>query len=297
MSITALLKPEYLFRPTQLARRLYWSLRRRPPERMVTRLSWGWPIEVVPEELHGKALLHLGICDLAVSEVLWRLCDPGETALDIGANIGIMTALLAYRVGRTGKVISFEADPTVGMDLQANVARWEAFVGKEAIRVILRALSDSEGSVRFESSPQPSLNRGLGRVVQDNGSEAAAGTMLTVPCSTLDSCLDGVAAIGVAKMDVEGHEEAVLHGGRNTLESRRVRDWVVEHHSAYPSAITDLFESHGYQLFWIRKKFFGPELVDVSTALPRLIWEPQSILATLDVDRVSDRLRARVGNL
>jgi protein-L-isoaspartate O-methyltransferase len=94
------------------------------------------PIDIDPNELQGKALLNQGVYDLAVFEEIWRLCDKGETALDIGANIGIMTALLAHRVGSSGKVLCFEADPAIRTELQANTFRWNAILGASVIDII-----------------------------------------------------------------------------------------------------------------------------------------------------------------
>lgn len=295
MRLTAILKPEYLLRPRQLLRRLYWSIFQPRTPRLVTTLPWGWPIEVDPNEVHGKPLLHLGVYDLAVSETLWRLCDAGETALDLGANIGYMTALLARRVGRAGRVLSFEAHPAVAAELQANVSRWQTLIGDAVIQVRAVALSDSEGTVRLELPPDFFTgNRGLGRVIADdaNGAPVSNSSVVSVPSTTLDACLTGISQVGVAKMDVEGHEEAVLRGAEQALRDRRIRDWVFEHHPVYPSAVTDVFERHGYQVFQIQKQFFKPALIVAATPIKRSFWNAQSFLATLDAERALQRLQS-----
>jgi hypothetical protein len=74
-------------------------------------------------------------------------------------------------------------------------------------------------------------------------------------------------------LDVEGHEESVLRGGQQALQGLRVRDWVIEHDSGYPSGVTDLLERQGYRLFWISKKFFLPALVEITTPVVRSDWE------------------------
>ena len=72
-------KPEYLFRPQQLLRRL---LALRTPglgrERTFP-LPWGLPLTVDSQDTIGRAVWHLGLYDLLVSETLWRLISPGET--------------------------------------------------------------------------------------------------------------------------------------------------------------------------------------------------------------------------
>lgn len=292
MGLIGLFKPEYLLRPTQLARRLYWATRGPANGRAVARLPWGWPIECGVNDVIGKSLLRLGVYDLAVSEVIWRLCDEGEAALDIGANIGYVTALLAKRVGNRGRVLSFEAHPEIAGELYSNVTTWPQYTGEGVIQVIDTALSDCHGTVRFEMPVDFSTNRGTGRVIEEDQVEIPTGATLSVPCSTLDSWLTQYPVVGVAKMDVEGHEEAVLRGAQQALAGGRIRDWVFEHHPAYPSPVTRAFESNGYRVFQIKKGFFGATLVEPSTHATRSTWEPTSYLATLDPARAFRRMEA-----
>ncbi len=78
------LLPEYLLRPTQILRRLAF----RPHADAVLTLPWNCTITASSAEDIGRAIATQGVYDLPVTEALLRLTDPGETALDIGANIG-----------------------------------------------------------------------------------------------------------------------------------------------------------------------------------------------------------------
>jgi FkbM family methyltransferase len=290
--LSGLLKPEYLLNPRQLVSRLGWALSPPKQDRLTARTPWGWPIDVSSHDDISRALLHLGVYDLAVSEVICRLCDAGETALDLGANVGLVTALLARRVGATGRVLGFEAHPEIARDLRANVARWRDLPGAGAIEVFDVALSDHDGSVQLGVPADFGHNRGISRVVDGPDAGTSVVQTFAVPCATLDSFLDGVGPVGLAKMDVEGHEEAVLRGARRALDRGAVRDWVFEHHPDYPSPVTGLFEASGYALYQIHKRFFRAELVPMSRPLPRPAWEPRSYLATLDPARALGRLEA-----
>ena len=64
-----------------------------------------------PKETIGRAILRLGVYDLCVSESICRLLDPGESAIDVGANLGYMTSLMAAKAGKCGSVESFEPHP------------------------------------------------------------------------------------------------------------------------------------------------------------------------------------------
>lgn len=291
MALAGLFKPEYILRPTQPLRRLYWAAFEPRTGKAVVALPWDTPIEVDVEDDLGRALMHLGVYDLAVSEVIWRLCDQGETALDIGANIGYVTALLARRVGKAGRVLCFEAHPEIAEELRCNVARWSDLPDTGQIQTYDVALSDREGCVWLEMPPEFSHNRGTGRIARDR--QRSNGNGLSVRCSTLDSFLVDLSEVGVAKMDVEGHEESVLQGARRVLQARSVRDWVFEHQLEYPSPVTTDFANNGYTLFQIARKFFGPVLVDASKPTKPSAWEPSSYLATVDPERALRRLSGR----
>lgn len=55
-----------------------------------------------------------------ITKVFLDIVKPGMTVLDIGANIGYYSLLAASRVGSTGKVISFEANPELADILASN---------------------------------------------------------------------------------------------------------------------------------------------------------------------------------
>jgi hypothetical protein len=131
----------------------------------------------------------------------------------------------------------------------------------------------------------------VGRVVDGERIDSQNHAVSYVPCSTLDRCLNSSDNVGVAKMDVEGHEEKVLRGGRQILERHRVRDWVFEHHSTDPSDLTNLFERYGYRTFQIKKQFLKPALVEGPKPIARSFWMPQSFLATLDSERALNRMK------
>lgn len=50
-----------------------------------------------------------------------QFVEPGDTVLDIGANIGTTVMLLSKRVGATGKVYAFEAQQLMSQCLNANL--------------------------------------------------------------------------------------------------------------------------------------------------------------------------------
>ena len=102
------IRPEYIFRPAQILRRLAWGLgmTKKAGSAMA---PWGLTLRFDPGELHGRAMLTLGLSDLRVNEMIARIVRKGDIAVDIGANIGIMASLMAARSGPSGLVHALAA--------------------------------------------------------------------------------------------------------------------------------------------------------------------------------------------
>ena len=283
-----ILKPEYVYQPRKLWARLFG---RTPaaPGWSEHRLPWGWPILARGDEVHGGMLRTLGVVDLPVTEVLWRLTDAGETAVDVGANIGCMFAALALRVRPNGAVWGFEPQPEIFRYLEKNVQEWRAGASGVAMQLRALALSDVAGVAKL-SLPDSGVNDGLASIVDRSGGEAR---VIDVQTATLDAFFPEPATIGVLKVDVEGHEARVLGGARALLETRRVRDILFEEHASYPSPVCRLLESAGYGVFRIQRRFRGPVLLAADSPVPRTAWEPTSFLATIEPARALARTRPR----
>src|SRR5664280_1535030 len=82
-----LAQPYYLLRPSHLVRRVAMLGRAEP--KAIVRLPWGLDIAVDPGEDIGRLIVTNGLFDLTVSEAIARLLQPGETGVDVGANIGL----------------------------------------------------------------------------------------------------------------------------------------------------------------------------------------------------------------
>jgi len=117
---------------------------------------------------------------------------PDDVCLDVGANIGVMSLLLAGRVPQ-GRVVAIEAAPGVGRKLAENVAG----SGLGNIVVVHAAIGAGEGTVRFREQSA------YGHIADDG---------VAVPLRTLDSVVaeSGLDRVDFIKIDVEGHEFPIL---------------------------------------------------------------------------------------
>jgi FkbM family methyltransferase len=262
------LKPWFLYRPGQLLRRVARALRPPADPIQVVNLPWGCSLEIDTRETIGRSVWTAGVHDLAVVEVLVRLADPALLAIDAGANIGAMTGALA---ARAGEVWAFEPHPDVFRSLEANVARFAGLPGFAPTRAFDLALSDSDGEARLESPEGFADNRGLGRLAEGGG--------IPVRTARLDRLLEG-REVGVMKVDVEGHELAVLRGAAESLAAGRVRHVLFEDHGGLDSPVCRFLEGLGFGLFAVGWRLRGPRLVPVSGSGANRSYEAPSYLAT-----------------
>ncbi|MBF0188777.1 MAG: FkbM family methyltransferase [Magnetococcales bacterium] len=181
--------------------------------------SMGDPFLVDQRNHIDRGLLKRGGYETAtVEKFLARTRDLGCTLfLDIGANIGIYTLPLAKRGGVT--VIAFEPDPRNANQLAANLFLNDL---SDTVSVERLALAAESGEATFHVDRHPEqMNTGSG------GFTAAEEHFKPITVSVasgdshprLRSLKEKTIAI---KIDVEGHEEAVLNGMKNVLANNRI---------------------------------------------------------------------------
>jgi FkbM family methyltransferase len=156
-----------------------------------------------------------GTHEPAVVQGLEALVQPGWTAIDVGANIGYFTLLMAKRVGRVGKVIAFEPltenfnilQENIKLNSHPNVVAENCALMSSSERVELR--SATPGAITWVASV---------RVRQDSAVESES-----VEAISLDEYVQkkGITKVDFLKIDVEGAEESVLDGATQVLDRDR----------------------------------------------------------------------------
>lgn len=283
-------RPEYLFRPHQVGLRILRSFREHPDRTETVRLPWGVPIEVDPREYVGSVIWHRGVFDLIVLEALARLVQPGEIALDVGANIGQMTSLMALRLGPTGTVHAFEPHPDLFSRLKSNLASLET--DSRCSRIVLHnlALSDFQGRADLFMDKDWTRNQGTASLRKIGNPQQQVS--LEVEVARLDDVLDSRASVGVCKLDAEGHEQNVLLGAAQRLKGGRLRDVIFECREPYPAPIHRFLATRGFELFSLQASPFRPTLRPPESCSGN---DQQCLhtnfLATLDPERAIRRFR------
>ena len=161
------------------------------------------------EETVGRGMLTRGLWEFRQIEMMERLAreagaDGEAIFLDIGAYWGLY-ALYFEQLGLFGQVHAVEASRRNAVLLDANLRMNDL---EQRIEVHRIAASDSKGEIQLQE------NLGISRVVTSGG--------VAVQALPMDEVFDFRDRVLVIKIDVEGHELAVLDGMAGLLASNRV---------------------------------------------------------------------------
>jgi FkbM family methyltransferase len=139
------------------------------------------------------------------------LVQRGDVVIDVGANIGILSVLMARLAGGNGRVIAIEPQPAIYTLLRGNLQRNRC----DSAQVVWGAAGAAEGEVNFFVSHATDLG-----VSSSLALSASQRSVVAVPLLTLDSCAAG-ARVAYVKIDVEGAEVGVIHGATAILAAQR----------------------------------------------------------------------------
>ena len=174
-----------------------------------------------------------------------KYIDPSRLAVDIGGHEGVYSC---HFLKRAKGVVVFEANPAAAKEIGERLP---------GLRVENIALSSEEGTAILRIPRGSAIHSltGCATIEPHNDLANVEADKVEVPMRTLDSyALDNV---GFVKIDVEGHEESVLKGGRNLIAtSRPVLMLEIEerHNKGALARISAALAELGYQGF-----FFKPE--------------------------------------
>jgi FkbM family methyltransferase len=168
------------------------------------------------DEALAPHLVLQGYWEMWVTEALARYTKPNAIALDIGANVGYFTMLMADAVGENGKVYAIEPNKRL-----AKLVRKSANINGFRTRVKVNniALSDHENAAVELAIPKSDpKNAGLitpehpKRVYEAQHEEIE---FVTCPQTSVDAL--GLSNVGMVKIDVEGAEYSVWRGMQETI--------------------------------------------------------------------------------
>jgi FkbM family methyltransferase len=160
---------------------------------------------VLPESLRlairARRALRGGERELALVPAL---CDRDGIAVDVGANLGVYAVHLRRH---SRALVAIEPVPALADRLRRGLGR--------RATVLAVALSDREGEATLAIPRLGDADLPSRATLEPGANREFERRTLTVPLRTLDG-LD-LRDVAVLKVHTEGHEAAVLRGGRRTL--------------------------------------------------------------------------------
>jgi FkbM family methyltransferase len=201
---------------------LKWGYRYRPEPALV-KLRSGALIKTTHVDHLQLLLYYFGTFEPECLAAMHRIVKPGDTVLDVGANIGLFTLEASLSVGSGGRVIAIEAMP----DHATAVMNSVRYNGMTNVEVIPVAAGDQIGEAIL-TLPR-NTNYGmftLGEVVGD--------VSFRVPVQRIDDIVleRRLKSVNFIKMDIEGSELSALIGAEQTLRQ------------FHPTILIELDENH-----------------------------------------------------
>jgi FkbM family methyltransferase len=174
----------------------------------------------------------------------------GDTVWDVGANVGLYTSVFVDTTGQSGRVVAFEPSIACFDELRRR------FFDSAHVTLKNMALGDADGTIAMAVDADPLA--ATHHIVFGNTSGAR---FVTVEIRAASSWVKEAPDLfpNAVKIDVEGHECAVLDGFGPLLADKRLHSIGIEVHfglldargeSAGPRQMEQTLERNGFAVRW-----------------------------------------------
>ena len=212
----------------------------------------GYDIEFQPSyTIHNHERLLQGVSQVLVESFVFpdffsehvRL-NPGDVAIDLGANIGTASLVFARHVGPTGHVFSFEPimQDVCRRNIEAN--------GATNVTVVPLAVSNQAGTVEFALT-----DFCLDSMMSTSGASSQPGQSKTVRTIRLDDWATEhrLQRVDFIKVDIEGAEELAMRGAEQLVKRFRPKWSISSYHTDFEGdpqhpKLRALLKRWGYQV-------------------------------------------------
>ena len=199
------------------------------------------------------------------TELFKKEIKDGDIVVDIGANIGYFTLLMAKLVGINGKIISFEPEPSNFTLLNKNVI----INNYQNVTLEKKGISDYNGRCKFFLSTDAPGMHSLHKI-------DSKGEEINIDVIKLDEYFNTtglIDKISLIKIDVEGAELQVLNGMKTILKNKKLKlliEFIPKHlekHGTNPDDILKILEKNNFKIYHINEKTKKLELKNTKNIL------------------------------
>jgi FkbM family methyltransferase len=247
-----------------------------PQGHVLATTTWGARLEVDARDPCGRKIYFFGIWEPNLTTWIRKRLQPGDTFIDVGANIGYYSALASRLVFPAGRVVAVEAIPrtfdVLVRNLRANCC--------QNVRAINRAASDREERLTFYVSAN--VICGTSTIYQDRANQHGHNEQqCTVDAAPLCSMLasEEIARTRIVKIDVEGAEGKAIHGLEPFFGGRRDIEFAVEVQTATFDEVTSFFKHRGFHAYHMPNDYSAEAYIcpSVTTKLPKVTTLPSGV--------------------
>lgn len=184
--------------------------------------------------------------------VVNKTLRPGDAALDIGANLGLVSLKMLAKVGESGQVIAFEPQSRMVAFIEKSIA----LNNIKNMHVHRVGVGDEKGTLKLSISEK---NAGAASFTLNTGGLSEEAKVITLDDFAQENDLSQVRLI---KIDVEGFESRVISGGKNFFTSVKPHVVLFEENQrgeTHPPSVP-ILQTYGYDIFALPKALFSIKL-------------------------------------
>jgi FkbM family methyltransferase len=206
-------------------------------------------------EMLQQYIYFFGVWEPDLTRWITRRLAPGDTFIDVGANIGYYSLLASTLVGDAGQVVAIEASPEIFRALQSNLAR------NSVKNVRAENVAASDRKEVLELFRGHVFNTGLTTLVKEQGFEFEC----EVDAAPLSTILreEEMQNARLVKIDVEGAELSVIGGMLPLLCSGRADlEIIIEVHPEHlaqqgkrPEDFLTIFSEAGFYAYLLENDY------------------------------------------
>jgi len=167
-----------------------------------------------------QSIYYTGTYEKGTLYFLENILEKGDSFIDIGSNIGLISIFASMKVEDSGKVYAFEANPQTFEILKKNININEL----KNITPINIAIGATKDTGRIYDNWN--INRGAASMFNPSNEEV---TSYKIDIAPLDTIIDDSNKIKAIKIDVEGFEYEVLKGSKKILSREEAPILIIEY--------------------------------------------------------------------